>query len=120
MTARDLRAVEDLDLFGAECADELEELEQDVIHRVTERRGAMLDDEDFGESAYDMLQGTDEAGAARFLFEAEIMKDPRVAQVSAAVVDDSAIAPLPTRRLVLEVTTNEGELLTPSVAIGDP
>lgn len=115
----DLRALDDLDLFAAECDDELEELEQDVIHRVTERRGAMLDDEDFGESAYDMLQGSDEPGAVRFLFEAEIMKDPRVAQVSAAVVDDSNPGALPSRRLVVEVTTNEGELLNPSVPLGD-
>ena len=118
MTIRDLAALDDLDLFARECVDEEEELEQDMIHRVTNRRGAFLDDENAGEDAHQMLQGTTEPGVARFLFEAEVMKDPRVATVQAAIVEERN-GNAPTKQsLVLEITPINGDVLTTTAEIG--
>lgn len=110
----DLRCELDLDPFGEECTDALEELRQDLIHRVTTRRGANLDDENFGESVWDWLSApAHDRDAMRAELEAELGKDARVARVTVTVEDEGGGAYL----LTLAVETDEGELLNPRVRV---
>ncbi len=110
----DLRCELDLDPFGEECADALEELRQDSIHRVTTRRGAILDDEDFGESVWDWLSApAHDREAMKAELEAELGKDPRVARVTVTVEEDAPGSFL----LTLAMETDDGELLSPQVRV---
>lgn len=110
----DLRCELDLDPFGEDCADALEELRQDLIHRVTTRRGAILDDEDFGESVWDWLSApAHDREAMKAELEAELGKDPRVARVTVTVDEDAPGSFL----LTLAVETDDGELLSPQVRV---
>jgi phage baseplate assembly protein W len=112
----DLRCYTDLDPFGEECATPLEELEQDVIHRVTTRRGSNLDDPDFGESVFDWLSAAAaDTDAMRAELEAEIAKDPRVASVTVTVEKPEDGIYLVT----LAIETDEGELLSPQIAVDE-
>lgn len=112
----DLRCYTDLDPFGEECATPLEELEQDVIHRVTTRRGTNLDDPDFGESVFDWLSSAAaDTDAMRAELEAEIAKDPRVAAVTVTVEKPEAGIYL----ITLAIETDEGELLNPQIAVDE-
>lgn len=85
---REPRCFDDLDEFGAECADEDEEYEQDIVHRLIQRKGSNLDDVNAGESVFDYLSSTalkaDEQ-TMRLRFEAEALADPRTASASTKV-----------------------------------
>jgi phage baseplate assembly protein W len=80
----DLRAYDDLDAFAEETIDELEDLEQDLAHRLIEPRGANLDDPDRGLGIEDRLGGVVDPTLAQDI-EDEFRKDERVSAVSARV-----------------------------------
>jgi phage baseplate assembly protein W len=82
----DLRCFDDLDAFGAETSDALEELEQDLYHRLIEPRGSNLDDPDRGLGIEDMLSGEVDPGLKQRI-EAELRKDERVTAVSASITE---------------------------------
>lgn len=110
----ELRGPFDLDPFAAQCATAIEELEQDVLRRLSTRRGTNLDDLNFGEAAHDWLSARVlDLEQARREFEAEISADPRVARCTARIEQDG-----PTEfTVLLEIETNEGALLNTSLPI---
>lgn len=82
----DLLAFEDLDLFGTELDDPLEELRQDLFHRMIEAPGSNLDDPDRGLGLLDMLSGVFDPGLANRI-EAECLKDDRVEAAKCTLED---------------------------------
>lgn len=106
----DLVAYDDLDTFGAECATPLEELEQDLYHRLIEPAGANIDDQNRGLGVEDMLSGPyDPAFAGRI--EAELRKDARVSNVTATILDLEAESNAGASfRVLIDVKADEGEL----------
>lgn len=86
--AGELRCFDDLDAFGAETDDELENLSQDLYHRLIEPPGSNLDDPDRGLGLPGQLSGSLDPFLARKI-EAEMRKDPRVNAASAAITDIS-------------------------------
>jgi len=110
----ELRGPFDLDPFAAECASAMEELEQDVLRRLTTRRGTNLDDLDFGEAAHDWLSAPVlDVEQARREFEAEVAKDPRVASVTARIEQEGPT----TFTIRLEIVTNDGALLSTALPV---
>lgn len=99
----DMRCYDDADPFGAECLDPLEELEQDLYHRLIEPRGANLDDPGRGLGIEDMLSGPFDSGLKRDI-ESELRNDPRVNAVEASLTElsDGAV------RIEIRVEANEG------------
>lgn len=84
--SEDVRGINDLDPFAAECADVIEEVVQTSIRRLLTKRGTNPDDEDFGESVEDWIsRASTDVGAMQAEFESEIAKDPRVVGVSSVV-----------------------------------
>ncbi|MBX3218923.1 MAG: hypothetical protein KF795_00305 [Labilithrix sp.] len=83
---RELRCFDDASPFGAETADELEELAQDLYHRLIEPRGANIDDPDRGLGIEDMLSGELDPSLTRRI-EAELQKDERVTLVAATIAE---------------------------------
>ncbi len=80
----DLVAFDDLSSFGLETTSALQELEQDLYHRLVETPGSNLDDPNRGLGIDDALSGAlDRTLGARV--EAEFRKDPRVDDVQARV-----------------------------------
>lgn len=85
----DLRCFDDLDQFGAEAKDELEELLQDLYHRLIEPRGSNLDDIGRGLGLEDALSGTVDASLKQRI-EAELRNDDRVDAVTAVITEYQA------------------------------
>lgn len=111
----DLRCWDDLDAFGDELTDPLEQLEQDNYHRLITPPGQNIDDPDFGIGLPRMLSGnTHDLQSLGARIEAELRKDSRNAEVRALItplergVYDIAIRIVPDPE---EVGTTEGELL---------
>jgi hypothetical protein len=87
----DALCYDDLDAFGRELDDPLEELRQDLYHRIIEDPGSNIDDpaRGFGLEGWlsrGLPRGTIVA-ALRHGLEAELLKDDRVAKVSANVTE---------------------------------
>jgi phage baseplate assembly protein W len=98
----DLVGFDDLDQFGSETQSALEELAQDLYHRLIETRGSNLDDPDRGLGIEDMLSGPYDPGLTQRI-EAELRKDDRVDAVQATITelgDDGAF------RIEIEVEAN--------------
>lgn len=81
----DLVCLEDLDEFASETDDELEQFEQDVLHRLLEDYGSNPDDEDRGVGLMSRLSGSDDATLIARLIEADLIKDERVLTCVASV-----------------------------------
>lgn len=109
--ARDLRCYDDLDEFGAECESDIEELEQDLYHRLIEAPNSNLDDLNRGLGIEGELSGTADQGLARRI-EHEFRKDARVKKVQATITeviaDSNAGAVM---RIEIEVETIYNEQL---------
>jgi phage baseplate assembly protein W len=101
----ELRCYDDLDQFGAETVDELEDLAQDLYHRLIEPRGSNLDDPDRGLGIEDALNGPLDP-ALKQRIEAELRKDVRVTAVAAAITEIETGS----FRIEIEVEANEKEL----------
>lgn len=69
---------DDLDEFASETDDELEQLAQDLEHRLLEEYGSNPDDEDRGVGLMSRLSGTDDPTMIARLIEADFHKDERV------------------------------------------
>lgn len=82
----DLRCFDDLDLFGEETANPLEELEQDLYHRLITPPGRNPDDPDGGIGLLDLLSGDYDISIPSRI-EAEIRKDTRVLAVAVLVTE---------------------------------
>jgi hypothetical protein len=84
MTMLDVRCFFDLDEFGEEITDPLEQLEQDNYHRLITPPGQNIDDPDFGLGLPMLLSGSIDASIGPRI-EAELREDPRNAEVVALV-----------------------------------
>lgn len=107
----DLRCLYDLDLFGAECETPLEEYEQDVIHRVIQRKGTNLDDLNSGEAIGDFLSSQIDPEITAVRLEAEIRNDERTASVSVTIVQTTNGNEGTTVDVQIEAETTDGLLL---------
>ena len=99
----DLVCFDDLDHFAAETTTAMEELAQDLYHRLIEQPGSNIDDPDRGLGIEDMLSGPVDPQLTHRI-EAELRKDDRVDAVKATVTelgDDGAF------RIEIEVEANE-------------
>lgn len=83
----DLVCMADLDLFGRETEDELEVLDQDLFHRLTESYGSNPDDTDRGVGLRSMLSGIREDVDPKSAIERDFAKDDRVSASTATVTD---------------------------------
>jgi phage baseplate assembly protein W len=101
----DLRCFDDLDEFGAETTNELENLAQDLYHRLIEPRGSNLDDPDRGLGVEEMLSGEVDPGLKQRI-EAELRKDERVTLVSATIseIEEGSF------RIDIQIEADEDEL----------
>lgn len=82
----DLRAWDDLDLFGRETESDLEDLEQDVFHMLIEAPGSNLDAPARGIGIEDVLSSAfDSAVTSRI--ESQLRKDSRVAVATARITE---------------------------------
>lgn len=115
----DALCMDDLDQFGTELDDPLEELWQDLYHRLIESPGSNLDDPDRGyglegrlssASRHDILGASTKHG-----IEMELRKDPGVQNARATVTETAANE----YRLQLEIVADEGELHITLVRDGD-
>lgn len=106
----DLLAFDDMSEFGAETRSPIEELEQDLYHRLVERHGANLDDPNRGLGVEDALSGPIDRALGASI-EAEFRKDPRVAAVKATVTEIDATSNAGASvRLEIDIECDEGEL----------
>jgi len=84
---------DDVDLFGAELDDPLEELLQDLYHRLLEAPGSNIDDKARGYGLQGKLSGGVPASKVADLIsngiEAEFRKDERVTGVAVSVTSPS-------------------------------
>lgn len=106
----DLVCRDDLDEFASETDDELEQLAQDLEHRLLEEYGSNPDDEDRGVGLMSRLSGTDDPTMIGRLIEADFLKVERVltcvAQVQrTGVGNEGAFASVD-----ITVTTTDGLL----------
>lgn len=99
----DVICFDDLDLFGRELNDPLEELRQDLYHRGIEPPGSNIDDSDRGLGLDGSLNGPVDRGL-KHQIEAEFRKDDRVDAVNAEIteVDESSY------RVAIEVEPGGG------------
>lgn len=74
----DLLAIDDLDAYATETTDPLDELAQDLYHRLIEPPESNLDDPDRGFGLEDALSGPFDAPSLKARIEAEMRKDSRV------------------------------------------
>lgn len=85
---------DDLDAFGAELDDPLEELRQDLYHRTIEPPGSNLDDPDRGFGLEGRLSSGVRAGtinsSLQHELEAELKKDDRVTDASVTILQTAA------------------------------
>lgn len=80
----DALCYDDLDEFGGELDDPLEELAQDLYHRIVEPYGSNIDDEDRGLGIEGRLSGVVDASLKTDI-ETELSKDDRVQAVRATI-----------------------------------
>lgn len=102
----ELRCYEDLDSFGAETTDELEDLAQDLYHRLIEERGSNIDDPDRGLGIEDLLSGVLDP-SLKYLVEHELRRDVRVEAVEATLTEGSTVG---SYRIDIKVQANEEAL----------
>ena len=81
----------DLDAYGRELNSPLDELYQDLVHRLLETRGTNIDDPDRGVGLRDLLSAgyNPENGATQLIkapIETDFRKDDRVQDVSASAL----------------------------------
>lgn len=105
----DVRCFDDLDLFGEEITDPLEELEQDNYHRLITPRGGNVDDPNLGLGLAEMLSAARDGSLAPRA-EAELLKDERNLSVRATVTELSNDATGVTIQLDLDIETSDGAL----------
>lgn len=106
----DLVCLDDLDEFASETDDELEQLAQDLEHRLLEDYGSNPNDEDRGVGLMSRLSGHDDPIMIARLIEADFVKDERVFTCVATVAlagvgNDGVLATID-----VEVTTSAGLL----------
>lgn len=101
----EIRCFEDMDQFGGETVDELEDLTQDLYHRLIEPRGSNIDDPERGLGIEEMLSGAID-GSLKSKIEIELARDPRVVAVAAAITEIEAGS----YRVAIDVAVDEGEL----------
>lgn len=101
----EIRCYDDMDQFGGETVDELEDLEQDLYHRLIEPRGSNLDDPERGLGIEDMLSGALD-GTLKHKIEDELSKDPRVRGAAASITEIETGS----FRIEIVVAVDEGEL----------
>lgn len=101
---------DDLDEFASETDDELEQLAQDLEHRLLEEYGSNPDDEDRGVGLMSRLSGSDEPAKIARLIEADFHKDERVLTcvVNVALTGEKASGVL--ANLDITVSTSDGLL----------
>ena len=106
----DALCIDDLDLFGTELNDPLQELAQDLYHRIIEAPGSNLDDPARGYGLAGRLSGagrsSDLLTSIRHGIEAELRKDDRVLDVR-ATVESPATGEY---EVTVEIVANEGVL----------
>ena len=102
---REPRCFDDASPFGVETSDELEELAQDLYHRLIEPRGSNIDDPDRGLGIEDMLSGEIDPGLKQRI-EAELQKDERVTLAAASIseIEEGSF------RIDIQVEADEDEL----------
>lgn len=113
MTTYDLLCFDDLSLDAMECSGPVEELEQDIYHRISTTKGQNIDDEDLGQSISDWLSQPITIDDAAKLLEEEVEKDPRVARSTVSIVSDGDKGYV----VSVEAETNEAELLNIEVTV---
>lgn len=101
---------DDLDEFASETDDELEQLAQDLEHRLLEDYGSNPDDEDRGVGLMSRLSGTDSPTMIGRLIEADFLKDDRVATCVALVTHTGSDASGVLASVDITVETTEGRL----------
>lgn len=106
----DALCLDDLDLFGGEIDDPLEELAQDLYHRIIEAPGSNLDDPARGFGIEGRLSGAGRAGtlttSIQHGLEAELRKDDRVHDAKATIT-----TPAPGEyRIDIQIVADEGAL----------
>lgn len=106
----DLVCVDDLDEYASETDDELEQLAQDLQHRLEEEYGSNPDDEDRGVGLASQLSSAADPLMLAGLIEADFLKDERVLTCTAAVAITSAGNEGATARVDIEVTTSDASL----------
>lgn len=82
--ARELRCLNDLDPYLAECADPVEEFRQDVFHQLLEPANSNIDDPERGFGLDDQISGPLRGGLEKRLA-AYYERDARVTKCSASV-----------------------------------
>lgn len=101
---------DDLDVFASETDDELEELAQDLEHRLFEDYGSNPDDEDRGVGLLSRLSGTDSPEMIGRMIEADFVKDDRVltcvAKVTRSAPDPAGVV----AHVDIDVRTTQGLL----------
>lgn len=102
----DLVCLDDLDEFASETDDELEQLAQDLEHRLLEEYGSNPDDEDRGVGLLSRLSSTDDERKIARLIEADFVKDDRVLSVVASVTVANNGNAGAVFSISIEVTTN--------------
>lgn len=114
----DALCLDDLDMFGTELDDPLEELGQDLYHRLIEAPGSNLDDPNRGYGLEGRLsgggRGSTFATSIQHGIESELSKDERVLQVR-ATVDSPAVGEY---RIQIEIVADEGALGISLIADG--
>jgi hypothetical protein len=101
----DVICFDDLDEFGGELDDPLEELGQDLYHRLIEPPGSNLDDPDRGLGLEERLSGPIKP-SLKAEIEAELRKDDRVQAVQASITQTAADE----YAVDIQVEANEGVL----------
>lgn len=101
---------DDLDEFASETDDELDQLAQDLEHRLLEEYGSNPDDEDRGVGLLSRLSGTDNPAMIGRLIEADFHKDPRVLTCIALVTLTGSGNAGVAAAVDITVTTDDGLL----------
>lgn len=114
----DALCLDDLDAFGTEIDDPLEELAQDLYHRLLEPPGSNIDDPDRGVGLVDMISGSLTPDQIKHAIEMDFQKDDRVAAVSADVQQTSSGQAGAEYRITISIEANEGKLGITLVANG--
>ncbi len=98
--------LDDLDRFGTELDDPLEELYQDLYHRLIEAPGSNLDDPARGYGIEGRLSGVASGPSIKHGIEAEMDKSPSV-RSARAVVTETAKGEY---RIEIAIVADEGDL----------
>lgn len=85
----DWRGVDDLDGFGTDTDSDLEDLEQDSIHRIDTPRASNPDDPDLGLGVDNFLSGSPDLDNFSQQITNELRKDDRIDSVETVVTLDT-------------------------------